>query len=442
MGKWGGVMEILKFIRFKDMNDVFGGALKFEKISSKFHIVCLHDVMENLSLLSDRKIILDDNLDYQEPTLSSKTNTISISKKGKGKDFKVKNRTLIKKGDLVISKMHTQNGLFAFSDTEYHSTSTFIPFALKSNVFKDYVFILLKPTLARLYKNDSVKRETYKVDEILNLEIPLPDINIQKSLVSAYQEKIKQAEILEMQADFGLSGYLDEKLGIQQSQNHIQQGKLLFARFKDLDKWGINAIFAQETEYSQNFTIKKVRELCKVSSGGTPSRSHQDYYKGDIAWIKTGEVLNNVILETEEYITQQAIENSSAKLYPVGSLVIAMYGQGLTRGRTAKLGINATTNQACAVLSKIDNNIVLTDYLWAYLMNEYDRLRALASGNNQPNLNAEMIKNYPVIIPDLDMQQAIINDFFEKKGQQKQAKTQAKILREQAIEEFEKAVFE
>ena len=62
-----------------------------------------------------------------------------------------------------------------------------------------------------------------------------------------------------------------------------------------------------------------------------------------------------------------------------------MYGQGKTRGRTAKLGVDATTNQACAVLHNIDNSKVLTDYLWIYLMNEYDRLRELASGNNQPN---------------------------------------------------------
>lgn len=61
-----------------------------------------------------------------------------------------------------------------------------------------------------------------------------------------------------------------------------------------------------------------------------------------------------------------------------------MYGQGLTRGRTAKLGIDASTNQACAVLFDIDNSIILTDYLWMYLMGEYDRLRELASGNSQP----------------------------------------------------------
>jgi restriction endonuclease S subunit len=112
-------------------------------------------------------------------------------------------------------------------------------------------------------------------------------------------------------------------------------------------------------------------------------------------------------LEVEETLTQLGLENSSAKVYPNGSLVVAMYGQGATRGRTAKLGIEAATNQACAVLTDFSEQIE-PDYLWYYLMSEYEDLRDLASGNNQPNLNAAMIANYPVPLPPLDVQRDII----------------------------------
>ena len=118
-----------------------------------------------------------------------------------------------------------------------------------------------------------------------------------------------------------------------------------------------------------------------------------------------------------------------------------MYGQGLTRGRTAKLGVDATTNQACAVLSEIKSDEILTDYLWVYLMNEYDRLRALASGNNQPNLNGDMIKNYPVVIPDLETQTQIANHIQAQK-QQKKNKLTAAAYRTEALIEFERAIFQ
>ena len=117
-----------------------------------------------------------------------------------------------------------------------------------------------------------------------------------------------------------------------------------------------------------------------------------------------------------------------------------MYGQGKTRGRTAKLGVDATTNQACAVLYNIKDD-VLTDYLWIYLMNEYERLRELASGNNQPNLNSEMIKKYQVVIPPKDVQKSIISDYQKLKNSQKDKFQQAQQLKKQALLDFENAIF-
>ena len=338
--------------------------------------------------------------------------------------------------------MHTQSGLFAFADQEYHSTSTFIPFAIKENIDRNYLFILLKPTLARLYKNDTVNRETYSVDEILDLKIPLPDISTQKALVQAYQDKMAKADDFEKQANQNFSGCLDEILGIDSKKTEYPKSKLIFVHSKDIDKWGVHQILNPDTDFSNLYPIKTIQELCKVGSGGTPSRSQSEYYQGSIPWVKTGEVVNDIILDAEEHISAQAIADSSAKLYPAGSLIIAMYGQGLTRGRTAKLGIDATTNQACAVLSEIKSDEILTDYLWVYLMNEYDRLRALASGNNQPNLNGDMIKNYPVVIPDLEKQAQIASYIQTQKQQQKDNLTAAAAYRTEALIEFERAIFQ
>jgi len=147
-----------------------------------------------------------------------------------------------------------------------------------------------------------------------------------------------------------------------------------------------------------------------MGSCGTPSRNIPAYYvEGEIPWVKTTEVKNDVITSTEEKITSSALKNSSAKLYPSGSLIVAMYGQGVTRGRTAKLAIEAATNQACCVLYEFAPNVE-PDFLWFYLMGVYENLRNLASGNNQPNLNAEMIANYEVPMPPLEFQKDLVKE--------------------------------
>ena len=104
--------------------------------------------------------------------------------------------------------------------------------------------------------------------------------------------------------------------------------------------------------------------------------------------------------------------------------------------------IQATTNQACAVLHDIDTNQVDIDYLWFYFQNEYERIRELASGNNQPNLNAGMIKSYPIVLPPISIQKEIVSHINQIKNQVKDLREKAKELRDQAKKEFEESVFE
>lgn len=155
--------------------------------------------------------------------------------------------------------------------------------------------------------------------------------------------------------------------------------------------------------------------------------------------VKTTEVRNNVILDTEEKITRAGLNNSAAKMYPAGSLIVAMYGQGATRGRTAKLGIKAATNQACCVLTGFDSRID-PDFLWFYLMGEYDRLRELASGNNQPNLNAEMISNYRAPLPPLDVQRSLIKAVTNARKAAADARENAEKVKVMAIADVEAAI--
>ena len=156
-------------------------------------------------------------------------------------------------------------------------------------------------------------------------------------------------------------------------------------------------------------------EMCKISSGGTPSRTIPKYYDGNIPWVKTGEIIWNTIYDTDEHITQTAIENSSAKLFPKGTVLVAMYGQGLTRGRAAILGVEATTNQAVCAL--MPTSKVLNYFIYYYFECNYWELRGKAVGGNQPNFSGTMISKFPINAPGILEQKEIVrilDDLLEK----------------------------
>lgn len=103
-------------------------------------------------------------------------------------------------------------------------------------------------------------------------------------------------------------------------------------------------------EFSDKWELKKLGEIADISSGGTPSRAKKDYWNGNIPWVSTTLIDFNIIDKTDEKITAEGLKNSSAKLFPKGTLLMAMYGQGKTRGKIAILGIEASTNQACGAI--------------------------------------------------------------------------------------------
>jgi type I restriction enzyme S subunit len=149
-----------------------------------------------------------------------------------------------------------------------------------------------------------------------------------------------------------------------------------------------------------------IEDIAKVSSGGTPSRQNDSYWLGGyIPWVTTAEVKFGVITDTEQKITEEGLKGSSAKLFPKDTILMAMYGQGKTRGQIAKLGIEASTNQACAALQLNDGFEV--DYYYQYLVSQYENIRELANRGGQQNLSGGIIKGIHVPIPPLPEQRKI-----------------------------------
>ncbi|MDC8785994.1 restriction endonuclease subunit S [Roseateles koreensis] len=174
------------------------------------------------------------------------------------------------------------------------------------------------------------------------------------------------------------------------------------AAMRELFMRGLRAEPQKETDLGpipESWVVEPLRAHHSVASGGTPSRSNPAYWVGGkIPWVKTAEVDYCVIEKTEEHITPAGLAESAAKLLPAGTLLLAMYGQGVTRGRVAILGIDAACNQACAAIRASDDRIE-GKYLYHYLVSRYSAIRQLAHGGQQQNLNLDIVRDLPVAFP-------------------------------------------
>ena len=206
-------------------------------------------------------------------------------------------------------------------------------------------------------------------------------------------------------------------LGIKHNDQAIEKSQeLKRAAMRELFTRGLRGEAQKETEVGlvpKNWDVEHIVNNFSVFSGGTPSRGVATYWNGGtIPWVKTTEVNYSIIYETEECITQTGLENSAAKKFPVGTLLLAMYGQGITRGKVGILGIEAACNQACAAIQPKNNKINIK-YLYYFLTAQYESIRQLAHGGQQQNLNLNIVRSLAVPFPNNKDEQREIAGILE-----------------------------
>ena len=156
--------------------------------------------------------------------------------------------------------------------------------------------------------------------------------------------------------------------------------------------------------FRDTWLVKRLGDIAHVSAGGTPSRSNRQYWDGEIPWVTTTEIDFETVTQTAQYITSEGLANSAAKLLPVGTLLMALYGQGKTRGKIGILGIEAATNQACAAIEIRDASD--PRFVMLNLVNRYDEIRSMSNNGNQENLNGKIVKSIVVALPQVNEQLA------------------------------------
>lgn len=199
----------------------------------------------------------------------------------------------------------------------------------------------------------------------------------------------------------------------------------------DFDKRLNLSITSKIEEVEFKYPTKYLGKVANTSSGGTPLSSVKEYYVGGtIPWINSGEVRQGLITTTENYITEEGLKNSSAKIFPINTVLVAMYGA--TAGQVGILGIEAATNQAiCGILP---NDELHPLFIYHFFKTQLDRLLILRSGVARLNISQKTIQNYKIPVPPHDIQQKIITEIEAIEAKEAKAK---KVIEEKTNEMFE-----
>jgi len=178
----------------------------------------------------------------------------------------------------------------------------------------------------------------------------------------------------------------------------------------------------RQSAIKQNWELMLLGDVCKTTSGGTPRRSVKAYFQGDIPWVKSGELPDGLVQNVGEYISEEAVSNSSAKVFPAGTLLIALYGA--TVGKLGILTFDAASNQAvCAIFPKKN---IEPKYLYWHLRNVRSDLIKQAIGGAQPNISQGILRNIPVPVAPIDQQKRIVEEIEKQVSRLDEAVTNLK----------------
>lgn len=252
-------------------------------------------------------------------------------------------------------------------------------------VDKGFLFLILKKAmkgLTDLVHGATMKHVNRPVFEAFEVELP-SDKNYQRSLALTVQGQLNELEKAKNAADV-----------IKSDIGRLRQLTLesFLSEFEEIEKFALS-------------------DKAATTSGSTPSRGQKAYWEpAEIPWIKTGEIAFAPISKSEEYVSSLALKECSLKLLPENSVLIAMYGQGKTRGQSAILKVPATINQACFAI--LPNDTWEPEFLQLWLMYSYRELRSMSDnrGGNQANLNGDMLNSFEVPAPALDVQKEVVKN--------------------------------
>ncbi|MEJ8763925.1 restriction endonuclease subunit S [Phocaeicola sp. HCN-40430] len=328
-------------------------------------------------------------------------------------------RTQITKGDIILGIIGGSIGNVAIYDLSDPVVAQRSISIIDTYVLNIYCFYLLQSTIFQslfLEKSIGNAQAGIYLGELDKLYIPLPPIREQNRIVSEIKRWFTLIDEIEQ-------GKADLQTTIKQIKSKILDlaihGKLVPQDPNDepaselLKRINPKAEITCDNAHYQNLLFEVPQNWCwtilgkigKWQSGSTPSRLNKNYYNGNIPWLKTGDLNDGYITHIPEYITEKALNETSVKLNPAGSVLIAMYGA--TIGKIGILTFPATTNQACCACKVF--NVIDKEFLFFFLLSHREEFIKMGGGGAQPNISKEKIVNTYIPLPPFAEQRRIVN---------------------------------
>ncbi|MDK2091656.1 restriction endonuclease subunit S [Aliarcobacter butzleri] len=260
-----------------------------------------------------------------------------------------------------------------------------------------------------------IDKQNLWIDKLVNTKLIKEDLELELSTGQSLLKQLKQAILQEAiegkltaqwrakNPDIGTAKKLLEQIKTEK-EKLIKEKKLKASK-------PLPPINEDEIPFDipQNWEWCRLGDISFVGTGATPLTSEPKYYNGDINWITSSATGADFVTEAETKITELALKETNCQIYPIGTLVIAMYGQGKTRGQITELMIDSATNQACAAILIYLKDKVLNQFIKKYFQKIYLEIRELASGGAQPNLNMQKVKDTMISLPPLEEQNEIVS---------------------------------
>ena len=289
---------------------------------------------------------------------------------------------------LILGRVGAKCGVVHFTKPKSWVTDNALIVDSNPNLIdRKYLFWLLYRMDLNQY-SVSTAQPVISGTKIYPLEAPLPPLSIQAQIVEKLEALLSEldkgkAQLLTAQAQ--LKTYRQAVL------KYAFEGKL--------------------TGDTEGWQWVKLGDIADVGTGVTPLRTNKSFWEnGTIPWITSGALNDDNVTKSKEFITQTALKETSLKIYPKHTLLIALYGEGKTRGKCSELLFESTTNQAIAGIKLKNEFSESRKFLKLFLLKKYQDLRILASGGVQPNLNLSLIKNTELPFPPLSTQQKIVTE--------------------------------
>lgn len=231
-------------------------------------------------------------------------------------------------------------------------------------------------------------------------ELSTGDLKKHTLLLPPLKEQQKIAGILEL-----VDAEIEQTKSVIKATEKLKRGLM-----QGLCTRGIGHTKFKQTELGEmpeGWEVVNLEDVAHLSTGTTPSTSKLSYYQGDVPFIKTGQVVNNRITDAEVYISENAVTDYRLKKYKPGTVLMAMYGQGKTRGQVALLDIEACTTQNAAAIEP--GNKLDSEYLWFYLKSQYEQLRKGGVQGHISHLNLTVLKKLEFALPPVTEQKKIVD---------------------------------